>query len=176
MSARIALSALLASLTIAGSASAQPFVNRAVTVRIFTVPSVDVRGSAGNGRGPIVGDVVAIDAVAIHVRARATGRIVDVPLAGVERIERLKRHDPVADSMKLLAAAGGAWIAGVFAGHRFFGTATKGANLGAVVLGGAAAWAAYTVVLRANERERWESTDLDHVRAAFTAAAHGRFP
>jgi hypothetical protein len=150
-------------------------VNRATTVRIFVVPS-DVRGDASNDRGqPITGEVVAIDSVTIHVRARATGRIVDVPLAAVERIERLRRHDPVADSLKLLAATGGAWIAGVFAGHGLFGTATKGAKLGAVALGGAAAWAAYTVVLRANERERWEPTDLDHVRAVFTAAVHGRF-
>jgi hypothetical protein len=151
-------------LFVVGPAAAQPVASPALTVRMFVAGSPNVRGV--QQRRPLIGDVLSVDSNAIQVRERTRGIIVRVPFAAIDRIERLKRHDPVGDGMKLLAATGGAWVAGVFAGRALLGTATTGAKMGAVALAGAAAWAAYTAVLKINERERWEPTDLDRVRDA----------
>jgi hypothetical protein len=158
-------------LFVALPAGAQPVASSPLRVRMFVAASAAVQGSQ-QGR-PLIGDVLRVDHEAIQVREKTGGTIVRVPLAAIDRIERLKRHDPVSDGMKLLAATGGAWIGGAFAGRALLGTATAGAKVGAVVLAGAAAWAAYTVVLNVNERERWEPTTLDRVRDAIAARLHG---
>jgi hypothetical protein len=181
MSARTVPLIVLLFFAPAESALAQPPHAGPLTVRIFPAPSFHTPAAPDRDRQqPIVGEVIAIDDVVLDLRARGTGRILHVPLAAIDRIERVRLHDPVIDSMKLLAATGGAWIGTATGGQRLFGKETPGAKLGAIALAGAAAWAAYSVVLHLNERERWEPVDLAGLRAALhTSSARplsGRVP